>query len=148
MITPDSLTVRHETSAKRFAVRLNSKIGYLSYEMRDDKTLDYSHVYVPPEFRRQGIAAKITKTALFIIIGVIAVIIIAIAMIYYFYFYIQPNFDDPDYNYISSETSGTINPGDEITYNIHYLNNGFRYVTGLKIRVKIRVVFGVFSFHM
>lgn len=58
------LTVRHEPSAQRFAVRLNNKIAYLSYEKHSRKTLDYAHVYVPPEFRRQGIAARITKTAL------------------------------------------------------------------------------------
>ena len=64
MITPESLTVRHEPSAKRFAVRIKNKIGYLSYEIRDNYTLDYAHVYVPPEYRRCVIAAKITKIAM------------------------------------------------------------------------------------
>ena len=58
------IIVRHEASANRFATRLNMKIGYLSYEKLNDKTLNYAHVYVPPEFRRRGIAGKITKTAL------------------------------------------------------------------------------------
>lgn len=59
-----TLRVRHEPPAKRFAVRLDRKIGYLSYEKIRQKTLIYSHVYVPPEFRHKGIAAKLTKTAL------------------------------------------------------------------------------------
>ncbi|MBS3819737.1 N-acetyltransferase [bacterium] len=61
---PEDLTVRHEPSAQRFAVRLNKKIGYLSYENRGWDILDYAHVFVPPEFRGQGIAAQLTKTAL------------------------------------------------------------------------------------
>jgi predicted GNAT family acetyltransferase len=63
-ISSVDITVRHEPSAKRFAARLNDKIGYLSYEIAGPKSLDYAHVFVPPEHRRHGIAAKITKTAL------------------------------------------------------------------------------------
>ena len=60
----ENLEVRHESSAKRFAVRLGNQIAYLSYEKRSDKTIDYAHVYVPPEFRNRRIAEKLTKTAL------------------------------------------------------------------------------------
>lgn len=60
----DEIHIRHEKSANRFAVRLGNKIGYLSYEEVDENTLDYAHVWVPPEHRHQGIAAKLTQTAL------------------------------------------------------------------------------------
>jgi len=60
----DEINVRHEASAKRFAVRLDNKIGYLSYEQPEEGVLDYAHVYVPPAYRERGIAAEITRTAL------------------------------------------------------------------------------------
>jgi len=63
-ISPDDIIVRHELPGKRFAARLNDKIGYLSYEIVGHRCLDFAHVFVPPEYRRRGIAAKITKTAL------------------------------------------------------------------------------------
>ncbi|MBD3414849.1 MAG: GNAT family N-acetyltransferase [Candidatus Aminicenantes bacterium] len=59
-----SMIVRHERTARRFAVRLDKKIGYLSYEKPEPRILDYAHVYVPPEFRNKGIADKLTQTAL------------------------------------------------------------------------------------
>ncbi len=64
--TPGSkeLNVRHEATAKRFAVRLENKIGYLSYDQPEEGLLDYAHVYVPPEYRNKGIAAELTRTAL------------------------------------------------------------------------------------
>jgi hypothetical protein len=60
----ENIMVRHEKPAQRFAVRLDGKIGYLSYEQKAEKLLDYAHTYVPPEFRNRGIAAKLTQHAL------------------------------------------------------------------------------------
>jgi hypothetical protein len=60
----EEIKVRHEKAANRFAARLNGKIAYLSYEEQGDQVLDYAHVFVPEEFRGNGIAGKITKTAL------------------------------------------------------------------------------------
>ena len=57
-------TVRHEKSARRFAARLDGEIAYLSYTDNGTGVLDYAHVYVPPAFRGQGIASKITRVAL------------------------------------------------------------------------------------
>ncbi len=56
--------VRHEPPAKRFAVRLDHKIAYLSYEDRGNNVLDYAHTYVPEEYRNRGIASKLTRYAL------------------------------------------------------------------------------------
>jgi predicted GNAT family acetyltransferase len=60
----EDIQVRHEASAQRFAARLGNKIAYLSYEVPEDDTVNYAHVYVPPEHRNRGIAAKITRFAL------------------------------------------------------------------------------------
>ena len=56
--------MRHEPSAKRFAVRLDNKIAYLSYEDQGNNVLDYAHTYVPDEYRNRGIASKIIRYAL------------------------------------------------------------------------------------
>jgi uncharacterized protein len=60
----DELQVRHEKAARRFAARLDRRIAYLSYDQIDEKTLDYAHVFVPPEFRGGGVASAVTKAAL------------------------------------------------------------------------------------
>ena len=60
----DGLHVRHEASARRFAARIGDKIAYLSYEEPEAGTVNYAHVYVPPEHRNRGIAGKITRIAL------------------------------------------------------------------------------------
>jgi hypothetical protein len=58
------VSVRHEPTADRFAVRLGDTIAYLTYEEKQGRALDYTQVYVPPEYRHQGIGGKITKAAL------------------------------------------------------------------------------------
>lgn len=60
----EDVKVRHEPPAKRFAVRLDNKIAYLSYEERGNNVLDYAHTYVPDEYRKRGIASAITRYAL------------------------------------------------------------------------------------
>ena len=80
---------------------------------------------------------NISKKLLFIIIGIIIIICIAAAAVYYFYFYLKPNFEDSQFNYISSITPDEVKPGEEITYDIYYMNTGFRNVDDLKIIVDI-----------
>ncbi len=60
----NELDVRHEPAPHRFAVRLDRKVAYLSYNDRGGGVLDYAHTYVPPEYRNRGIALKITRIAL------------------------------------------------------------------------------------
>lgn len=65
--TPDSNSppeVHHRASANRFTVRLDDRIAYLAYDQVDETTLDYAHVFVPPEHRNRGIAAVLTHEAL------------------------------------------------------------------------------------
>lgn len=56
--------VHHRESANRFTARLDDRIAYLAYDRVNETTLDYAHVYVPPEHRNRGIAAVLTQTAL------------------------------------------------------------------------------------
>lgn len=58
------MNIRHEESAKRFAVRLENKIAYLAYKKQGGNVLDFSSTYTPPEYRGRGIASQITKYAL------------------------------------------------------------------------------------
>ena len=80
---------------------------------------------------------KISKKLLFMIIGIVLVICVAATLVYYFYFYIKPNFENPSSNYVASVSSGIVSPGEDITYDIYYMNNGYRGVDDLKITVKI-----------
>ena len=84
-------------------------------------------------------SSNISRKLLFIIIGIILIICIVAAMAYYFYFYLKPNFEDIRFNYISSATQEEVMPGDEITYDIYYMNTGFRNVDDLKIILIFRI---------
>ncbi len=80
---------------------------------------------------------RVSKKLLFIILVVIILICIIFALVYYFYFYLKPNFTNLSSNYVSSSTLDTISPGEDITYDIFYMNNGYRSVDSLKIIVKV-----------
>jgi uncharacterized protein len=58
------IKVNFEEKANRFAVRLNGKIAYLTYEKKDDKKVAFDHTYVPEDYRHQGIAGELTETAM------------------------------------------------------------------------------------
>jgi len=80
---------------------------------------------------------RVSKKLLFVILAVIILICIIFALVYYFYFYLKPNFANLSSNYVSSSTPGTISPGEDITYDIFYINNGYRSVDSLKIIIKV-----------
>ncbi|MCJ7471650.1 MAG: GDSL-type esterase/lipase family protein [Actinobacteria bacterium] len=80
---------------------------------------------------------NISRKLLFFIIGVLLAIGITVTLVYYFSFYLKPNFEDSRFNYISTTTPDELKPGDEIIYDIYYMNNGFRNVDSLKINVSI-----------
>ena len=57
------IKVNFEEKANRFAVRLDGKIAYLTYEQKDDKKVSFDHTFVPEDYRDQGIAGELVKTA-------------------------------------------------------------------------------------
>ena len=76
---------------------------------------------------------------LIIIISAVVIILLAAAAGYYFYFYIytQPNFDDPLTNKVSSPSMEEVEPGDTLSYEVNYHNNGYRTVDILEIEIPI-----------
>jgi len=80
---------------------------------------------------------KKNKKWLFIIIPAVLIIAAAVVICYYFFIYLKPNFSDPSYNYIYSDTSEYVAPGSEISYSIDFKNTGNRAVDRLEIDVAI-----------
>ena len=54
----------HEPDRQRFIADLGESRALLEYRAVGDATLDYSHTYVPKEFRGRGIAAGLVAYAL------------------------------------------------------------------------------------
>ena len=55
--------VEHDRDGQKFYVMLGDIAAYLSYDIMPDGTLDYSHTYVPQEFRGKGVAEAIVEAA-------------------------------------------------------------------------------------
>ena len=62
-IDPDKIEVTHNPAENRFEAWVEGKLSKLDYSKNGD-TIMMTHVGVPVEFRGQGLAAAITKTAL------------------------------------------------------------------------------------
>jgi len=72
-----------------------------------------------------------------IIISAVVMTALVITVCFYLFIYIKPNFPDPSYNYISSDTADYVNPGGEISYFINYKNGGNKNVDKLEIKLTI-----------
>src|SRR4030042_3031815 len=69
---------------------------------------------------------------------VVFILIVGASSFVYYYFKIYPpNFSDVSVNFISSDSSGSLKPGDRITYTINYGNTGEKAVEDFKIILKI-----------
>ena len=55
------VNVTHDKENQQFITTVNGKDAYLRYLMRDDKTIDFHHTYVPNELRGNGLAAEVVK---------------------------------------------------------------------------------------
>jgi predicted GNAT family acetyltransferase len=55
--------VKHNTEASRFEVEIDGKIAHADYHL-SGYIMTILHVYTPPEYRGQGLAALVTKFAL------------------------------------------------------------------------------------
>jgi predicted GNAT family acetyltransferase len=59
-----TLVLRHEPERHRFVATTEDGEGRLDYVVRDAKTLDFRHTFVPSEIRERGVAAKLVAFAL------------------------------------------------------------------------------------
>ena len=62
-----SLKVIHDQENKRFVARINNVEATVSYEQPSAKVLNFTHTFVPEEYRGQGIASELVKQALAIV---------------------------------------------------------------------------------
>lgn len=58
------MNIHHDSANNRFVVEIGDSTALLEYSAVDDQTLDYSHTFVPPTLRGQGIASQLTEHAL------------------------------------------------------------------------------------
>ncbi|HJX01820.1 MAG TPA: GDSL-type esterase/lipase family protein, partial [Candidatus Humimicrobiaceae bacterium] len=69
---------------------------------------------------------------------VVFILIVGASSFVYFYFRIYPpNFSDVSVNFISSDSSGSLKPGDRITYTVNYGNTGWKAAENFEIILKI-----------
>ncbi len=58
-----SHAITHHEKTGRFEINKGGKTAYVQYNLQD-RVIDYSYVYVPVEFRGQGIAAELAQHAM------------------------------------------------------------------------------------
>jgi len=59
------MKIEHHQDDQQFVALDEGTVGFLNYTvLPDQKTLDYQHTFVPPEFRGRHIAQDIVKVAL------------------------------------------------------------------------------------
>ena len=64
------LDIRHDEQARKYtATRSGEQVGLLTYYPVGEGVIDFTHTYVPPEHRGQGIADQLVEHALDEMIG-------------------------------------------------------------------------------
>ncbi|HEY9420844.1 MAG TPA: GNAT family N-acetyltransferase [Thermoanaerobaculia bacterium] len=58
------LTVKHDQDAKKYYAVVDGRESVCEYRVAGEKTLNFSHTYVPPELRGKGIADELVRQAL------------------------------------------------------------------------------------
>ena len=56
--------VQHRESSNRFVARTESGLAYISYERRDDGTIEFQHTVVPEADRGRGVGNALVRTAI------------------------------------------------------------------------------------
>jgi uncharacterized repeat protein (TIGR01451 family) len=75
-----------------------------------------------------------------IYISAISIIVAAVlfSVFYYFKVYlVKPNFDDRQFNFVSSDAGEYIKPGEKITYTVNYKNTGNRGIEELVVETSV-----------
>jgi uncharacterized repeat protein (TIGR01451 family) len=87
---------------------------------------------------KRGFLKYISNTMKWVYIILALIVIIGAAGFVYFYFMIYPpNFSDVSVNFISTDSSGSLKPGDRITYAINYKNTGKKTAEDFEIVFRI-----------
>lgn len=58
------MEIMHDSGNHKFYLIKDGQESYAFYRMQDKETMNIFRVYVPPEQRHQGLAAKVAKAAL------------------------------------------------------------------------------------
>jgi len=58
------MEIMHDAENHKFYLIKDGQESYAFYRMQDKETMNIFRVYVPPEQRHQGLAAKVAKAAL------------------------------------------------------------------------------------
>lgn len=58
------VNITHNVKTSRFEVVIDGHIGFLSYEVIDDNTLNYNHTIIPRELGGRGLGTTLVKFAL------------------------------------------------------------------------------------
>lgn len=58
------MEIRHDPDRGRFTAAVDGREATLSYRRVDDRTLDYTSTFVPPELRGRGVGARLVLHAL------------------------------------------------------------------------------------
>ena len=88
---------------------------------------------------KAGPAVSKKKVLWIVIPAVLFILLAGAAAGYYFYFhyYLKPNFSEQQHQYIVSDKSGKVEPGDKITYTVNLKNTGNTTVTNMEISTVI-----------
>lgn len=63
MKTDDKVMVRHNEAERRFEVDIDGQLSVADYQIEGERMI-FTHTYVPPALRGQGIAEKLVRVAL------------------------------------------------------------------------------------
>lgn len=55
--------IQHQAAQHRFVLSVDGSEAILDYELTD-KTINFTHTFVPPEFRGKGLAEKLVRNGL------------------------------------------------------------------------------------
>ena len=67
MNKPANLTVQHQPEQNRFSLTTGDSEAVLQYRLFERNTqpmIDFTHTWVPPEFRGKGVAEKLVREGL------------------------------------------------------------------------------------
>jgi len=86
---------------------------------------------------KEGEMKRISAWVWVVIAAVVIAIIAGAGAYYYFFYYMKINFEDNEFNFITSDTEGDVKPDDLITYTINFKNTGNTTVNNIIVLASI-----------